>query len=249
MAFKVGFKAVREETVRAEKRREEGGKKLWRFFFGKGVEDVMVRFLTETPVTFMEHTYPDGKSYGNTICHTEDGEPCSYCDSGDRPTFHGALLVYDYTTYKDKDGKQKEVGLKMYIRGSQDLSKLDKAQQRYGLTNRDYLITRTGTGTSTSYSFDRQDESDIPDKINKAILARYPEYDGSEDFLIEVVKEQLSYYEPNVEDEATAKSSYNQSVIGVDDDDEEDEAPKKKSMFNAKRKESQVKNLRKKKQV
>ena len=54
--FKKGYTAVREEKQRQDENREKAGKNLWRFFLQSDGDEADVRFLTEEPVTFYEHT-------------------------------------------------------------------------------------------------------------------------------------------------------------------------------------------------
>lgn len=243
--FDRGYKSVKEEIAENAKRQEEAGKKLFRWMMGKGNTETKVRFLTEEPVTFREHTYQSGSRWDNTICLAQQGKPCEWCDSGNNSSFKGAYLVYDYSKYTDKNGEEKESGLRLYVRGSRDLSQLDRLSNSYGLTNRDYDLFRTGTGMSTVYTFDRNDESDLPSNVIEALEERFgEEYDGSEESLMTIVEDQLRYYLPKQSHPRTPK---NANLINLDDEDgEEDEIEPKKSRFKANRRpleENQAKKL------
>lgn len=249
--FKRGFEAAREEKERQDEVRESFGKKLWRFFLSKDGEEASVRFLTEEPINFYEHTIRttrNGKeSYDSKIC---TGDDCDLCADGDKASFKGAFLIYDKRPYnfKDKNGKKKEGKgqLRLYVQGTRVLAQLDRLSERYGLTNRDYIITRSGKGTDTTYMFDRGDSSSklteeeitnmLPEKLRD-------EYDGTQESLYAIVQEQL-------EMSISGHSSNSQDDDDDDDDDDsdnlvdiEDEEPPRepakkpaKSMFHAKRK-------------
>lgn len=251
--FKKGYSAVREEQQRQEENREKMGKMLWRFFLSGDGAEAQVRFLTEEPINFQEHTVKSvrgGKEhYDNVICTHDIGE-CPLCDSGDRPQFKGAYLIYDRrpVKVKDKNGKEKTVNgqLRLYVQGARVLSQLDRLSDRYGLTNRDYIISRAGSGTSTTYMFDRCDEVG---KLTKAeITNMLPEklrdmYDGTMESLYNIVQNQLEMsiqdYDGSTEDgddqeddEDDLPFDSRRNLVGVPDDDdgeddEEDYSPRR----------------------
>lgn len=265
--FKKGYDSVREEKKRQEEAREKMNKRLFRFFLTGDGAEARVRFLTEEPINFYEHTiktFKGGKErYDNVLCCGND-EGCPYCEDGDKPSFKGAFLVWDYTPFeaKDKNGKKKKVNgsLKLYVGGTRVLSQLDRLSSRYGLTSRDYEISRTGTGTETSYMFERTDDVSkltkaqitnmLPDKIAE-------DFDGSMESLYTIIENQLKLGLPDTkdfeddEDEEEDGEEYNsrKNLVGIEDEeDEEDEEekPKKKTMLKRGQK-SSVKGLFKKK--
>ena len=273
--FKKGYSAVREEKKRQDENREKMGKQLWRFFLSKDGEEATVRFLTEEPINFYEHsikTTRGGKErYDSVICTHDIGE-CALCDSGNKPSFKGAFLIYDKRPYEytDKDGKKKtgKGQLRLYIQGARVLSQLDRLSERYGLTNRDYIITRSGSGTSTTYMFDRTDdvgklsEAEIKNMLPEKLRE---EFDGTMDSLYDILQKQLEMMvnsdvdddDDEDEDDSYEKKSRSR-LVGVEDDEDEDEdeeegeTPKrssmKKPMFKNKRpKENSVKPLFRKK--
>ena len=269
--FKKGYNAVREEKQRQDENREKMGKQLWKFFLSKDGEEATVRFLTEEPINFYEHTIKSvrgGKErYDSFICTHDLGE-CSLCDSGDKPSFKGAFLIFDKRPYEytDKNGK-KQTGkgqLRLYIQGARVLSQLDRLSERYGLTNRDYSITRSGSGTSTTYMFDRGD--DVSKLTEAEISNMLPEklrdmYDGTMESLYAIVQNQLEMLvnggvdEDDDDTEEVETSSNRKTLVGVDDDDdEEEEKPVRslkksttKPMFKKAPKENSVKPLFRKK--
>lgn len=237
--FKKGYESVREEKQRQEDIREKSGKRLWRFFLGEDGEEADVRFLTEEPINFYEHTIKITKGgkekYDTTICTREIGD-CPLCDNGDKPSFKGAYLVYDMRPYEytDKDGKKKKGKgqLKLYVQGTRVLSQLDRLSERYGLTNRTYTITRTGSGTSTTYMFDRGDEEGkLSDSEIKNMLPEKlrDSFDGTMESLYTIVKEQLEMMLSNSSDASNNDNDTDDEEDGssnfVNIDDEEDSKP------------------------
>lgn len=237
--FKRGYEAAREEKKRQDEAREQAGKRLFRFFLSGDGAEARVRFLTEEPINFNEHTVKvnrGGKERYDTFLCNPDGD-CPYCDNGDRATFKGAFLVWDYTEFeaKDQNGKTKKVkgSLKLYIAGTKVLSQLDRLSNRYGLTKRDYTIVRTGTGTSTSYTVEREDEVEPLTKAK--ITNMLPEnlrdmYDGKMSSLYAIIEDQLMMYLPNEGSPVTSDDE--------DDEDDEDDQPRKRRKSG-----SSVKNL------
>lgn len=261
--FKRGYEAAREEKKRQEEVRENMGKRLFRFFLSGDGAEATVRFLTEEPVNFNEHTIKTVKNgsdrYETYVCTGDD--KCPYCESGDRASFKGAYLVWDYTPYETTDdkGKKKKVNgsLKLYVAGTRVLSQLDRLSSRYGLTSRDYEISRTGTGTSTSYMIERTDEVSkltakqienwLPEKLRE-------EFDGSVDSLYKIVEDQLKMYIPSAgasnsdddDDDDDNEEEYRgrKNLVSYDDDDEdeeEDERPKKSKSLKSGKTENSAK--------
>jgi hypothetical protein len=163
--FKKGYGAVREEKQRQDENREKLAKNIWRFFLNNDGDEADVRFLTEEPVTFYEHTIKgmrNGKeSYDTHVCSQD--KTCGLCSGGDKPTFKGAFLIWDNREfeYKDKDGKKQTANgaLRLYVQGAKVLSQLDRISNKYGLSNRWVNIVRLGKGTQTSYTIERGDEA------------------------------------------------------------------------------------------
>ena len=236
--FKKGYNAVREEKQRQDENREKMGKQLWRFFLSKDGEEATVRFLTEEPINFYEHTVKsvrNGKEHYDTVICTEELGGCSLCDGGDKPSFKGAFLIYDKRPYEytDKNGKKQtsKGQLRLYVQGARVLSQLDRLSERYGLTNRDYIITRSGSGTSTTYMFDRTD--DVNKLTEAEITNMLPEklresYDGTMESLYAIVQNQLEMsingdVDNDDEEEEVNTSDSRKNLVGVDDDDDEEE--------------------------
>jgi hypothetical protein len=228
---KRGFDANKKESERRKQERENKMGKLWRFFMQDGEEDIPVRFLTEEPILFYEHSVPTpGGKFDNVAC-TDD---CELCAKGDRPSYKGAWLVVDgreVEVNEKKDGKptgKKKVisdQVKLYVRGSTDIAKLDRLSRKFGLTSRPYFATKTGEGTSTSYELDRGEKQKLTTKEIKNILSKLPEtmrdhYNGDEEELYEIVEFNIF---PDVElGETDTSSSRNTGRDDDEDDDEED---------------------------
>lgn len=191
--FKKGFKSVDAEVKRQEENRAKMGNKLYRLFIkAKDEEGAQIRFLTEEPVTFYEHTIKHNGRYDNILCV---GNDCAYCDSGEHPSYKGAFLVYDYRKYKAKDGKIKESGLRLYVAGTRVLSSLMRIHKRNsGLRNILFQLDRDGEGTATTYQFSV--EKKLPSLSEEEVAAMLPEklrdmYDGSDESLMKIIEEQI----------------------------------------------------------
>lgn len=183
---KRGFTEAKKEQKRIDKRKENASSNIWRFFLKDGDVDVPVRFLTEEPILFYEHSVQRNGKWETTTCK---GDGCELCDDGLKASYKGAWLIVDGREYEytDKNGK-KQTGsdqVRLYVRGSTDIAKLDRLSNKYGLTSRPYFATKTGSGTSTSYELDRGDESELTAKELENLLAKLPkkykEYANPED--------------------------------------------------------------------
>lgn len=217
--FGRGFSETRKEAKRQEQRRGT----LFRLFLTEDGEERDVRFLTEEPMTFYEHTVPNGKRYKNVIC-TGD-EHCPYCNDGDDPSMKGAFLVWDATPYKDGKGKKHNGSIKLYVAGTKICTQLDRIHTKYGLTNREITIVRMGEGQSTTYSFERGEKSKLSEKEIKAMLKNLPDalsklYDGTADSLYDILEKALG---AEAAANAPKKSSKKSKRRDYDEDDYEDD--------------------------
>lgn len=242
--IKRGFKAVKEEEQRKEKAKEASQGRLWRIFFPRDADEdheIPVTFLTDEPVCYHEHNI---KVQGKIENHACVGEGCKYCDEGDRPRFVGAFLVVDHTEFKreERDAKGNKTGkkvkdkdkVKLLVRGSTDLAKLDKLNKRKGLLGIKWSIYKTGTEQSTSWNFDSIEENEYSKKEIQALL---PEKLRNMD-LYTIIEEQVTPeeeeedgYENDNDDNDTQGGVQN---YGDDDDQDEEETPKKKKLGSKK---------------
>lgn len=227
--FGRGYKEVEQEADRQEEARKNAGMKLWDFFIVGDKSEADVRFLTEEPVNFMEHTeqvYVNGKErWEKTVC-SED-ENCPLCAKGDKPTFKGAYLVVDRREFEyKKDGKTVtgKDQLRMYVQGTRVLSQLDRISTKYGLSDKDVTIVRLGTGTSTTYTIERGDTAKLSPKEIENFLPETmrEDYDGTMESLYKIVEKQLLMRFPEgvVEEEEVEEESINESIINVDEEEE-----------------------------
>jgi hypothetical protein len=249
-AIKRGFKAVKEEEKRREEQKKASQGKLWRIFFPKDADEdfeIPVRFLTEEPVCFYEHSLKVNGKFINATC---TGDGCKHCDDGDKPRFVGAFLVIDRTEfeYDERDAKGNKTGkkakgkdrLKLLVRGSQDLAQLDKLNSKHGLLDRDWNVYKTGKDTSTKWNFDR---GDIDEWDEDEIQDLLPEKYRGKDFY-EIVEEQITGVpEEDSEDDEDEDDGVQSGVQNIDED-EEDEAPRKSKA--TKKKPTKKKTIKKK---
>ena len=238
MKIKRGFKAVKEEEKRREEERKNRQGKLWRVFFPKNAGDdfeIPIRFLTDEPICYYEHTKNVAGKWQNYLCV---GEGCPHCADGDKPRFVGAFLVIDRTEfeYDEKDDKGNKTGkkiqgkdrLKLLVRGQTDLASLDRLNSKYGLLDRDWAVYKTGSGTSTKWNFDRGDVDEWTEEELQNIL---PEKYRGRDFY-DILEEQItgeSLDESDSEDDITDEEVEKKVTSGVQslDDEDEEDAPKK----------------------
>ena len=238
--FNKGYSAVREEKQRQDENREKAGKSLWRFFLTNDGDEADVRFLTEEPVTFYEHSVKgtrNGKeSYDNVICTGKDS--CSLCAQGDRPTFKGAFLIWDMRPFEytdSKDGKKKKAKgqLRLYVQGARVLSQLDRISTKYGLTDREITIVRLGKGTSTTYTIEKGDKIGklTPEEIKNMLPEKLRDiYNGTAESLYKIVEESLSAsLAENTSDEDEEEYNERNTLVGIEDDDDEEEVPAPRS--------------------
>lgn len=236
--FKRGYEESRKEKERQDRNRENSGKKLWRFFIKDDGEEADLRFLTEEPVNFYEHTIKRGDKYEQYCCTQEN---CKFCNDGDRPTYKGAYLVVDRRTYEytDSNGNKKKGKdqVRLFVQGMKVVSQLDRISTKCGLSNRDVTIVRLGKGTQTNYTIERGDEEKLTKKEIEQLLPESlrDEYDGTMDSLMNIVEEQLYMTVADFESEEEEdefEDNNRKRLINCDDDDEDEEEvedkPKKK---------------------
>jgi hypothetical protein len=271
--FSSGYDKVAEEVARQEREREERGYKLFRFFIPKGETEAEVIFLTDEPVTFSEYSIPAKTRTGKEYFENFIAIPNSKYAKDFKPSFKGAYLIYDTSTY-EKDGEEIESGLKLYVVGQKVASQLERIYTKYPpLLHRMITIEKAGAGKTVSYTFERGEELDLDeDQISSMLPEKLQEiYDGTQESLMEIIKEQLRMYIEDDEDlpeeeEPTKKGSSrfkakgsktssvkskSSAVIGVEDDDDDEPVAKPKAkLFSASKKpklgakkESQTKKL------
>lgn len=232
---KRGFGAHKEESKRREKEKESRTGKLWRFFLSDDDEDdAPIRFLTEEPILFYEHNIKVNGKWTNITC---TGDDCEECASGGKATYRGAWLVVDgreveIDEKKDgkKTGKTKVLTdqVRLYVRGSTDIAKLDRLSRKWGLTSRPWFVTKTGKDMTTSYELDRGEESELTVKEITNLLSKIPDkykkhYNGDEDELYEIVEDNIF-------------GDVIESADSTDDEEEEDKPKKgKKKSTKSKR--------------
>lgn len=238
MKIKRGFKAVKQEEKRREEERKNRQGKLWRVFFPKNADDefeIPIRFLTDEPICYYEHTKFINGKVSNYTC---TGEGCAHCSDGDKPRFVGAFLVIDRTEfeYDEKDDRGNKTGkkiqgkdrLKLIVRGQQDLASLDRLNSKYGLLDRDWAVYKTGSGTSTKWNFDRGDVDEWTEEEVQNILPE--QYRGKD--LYDILEAQItgeSLEKSNSGDDTTDEEVEERVTNGVQslDDEDEDDTPKK----------------------
>lgn len=216
--FRRGFDAVHEEQERSSNR--NNSQKLWRFFLLNTGDEATLRFLTEEPVNFYEHTIKEGNTYKNYLC--TGGNDCPYCRKGDRASFKGAFLVVDKRkfSYTDKNGNR-QVGdktVRLFVQGTKVLSQLDRIHTKYGLSNRDVVIERLGKDNNTSYFIEHEDKSTLTPEEIRELLPDFLKsaYEGTIESLMTIVENQLL----ETIDDIDQSDNSNKYIVSVDDEEE-----------------------------
>lgn len=242
--FNRGYEKANKEIDKIEQERKKREGRLWRLFLKRDGDEVDIRFLTEEPISFYEHTVKKGNKFENIIC---TGEDCPLCED-DNPSFKGAYLVWDYTEYTDRNKKKHKGQLRLYVGGSRIVTQLERLSEKYGLTNRDWTVIRNGDGTATTYTFDRGDEYKLTRKeIENMLPDNYKEiYDGTAESLYTIVEKALQAelpsnskkhsdddyddedYDDDYDEEYDDEEDDNDYVDGEDEDEEE--RPRKSSV-------------------
>ena len=237
--FNRGYEKANKEIDKIEQERKKREGRLWRLFLKRDGDEVDIRFLTEEPISFYEHTVKKGNKFENIIC---TGEDCPLCED-DNPSFKGAYLVWDYTEYTDRNKKKHKGQLRLYVGGSRIVTQLERLSEKYGLTNRDWTVIRNGDGTATTYTFDRGDEYKLTRKeIENMLPDNYKEiYDGTAESLYTIVEKALQAELPSKskkrsdddydDEEYDDEEDDNDYVDGEDEDEEE--RPRKSSVKKA----------------
>ena len=241
--IKKGYKAVKEEVERREKAQEAKKGRLWRFFLKEDEEDVPIRFLTEEPLCYYEHSINDGGKWTNVACI---GEGCELCETK-KPSYQAAYLVVDgrefeaneYDAQGQKTGKKKKVKdrIKLLVRGTTVAGQLDRLSRKYGLLDKIWYVTRTGTGTNTVWGFDRGDVDELTEKQMKALMAQLPEELqklAPDDIVEQQIMAEIDFARGDREDKTSddeddkedIKAKVKSKVQSLkDDDDDDDDEP------------------------
>lgn len=242
--FKRGYDASRAEKERQDKAREKMGKKLFKFFIQEDGGEAEVRFLTEEPVGFYEHAIMRGGKFDSVVC-TRDSS-CPLCSSGNKATFKGAYIIIDKRPfeYTDKSGKVKkgDKQIRLFVQGMRVVSQLDRISSKYGLSNRDITIVRSGKGTATSYMIEKGDKYEVTPKEISALLPEKlrEEYNGTTESLMDIIERQLASevvngYTDEDEDDDLPFNESEKMVSLEDEDDDFEEEPKKVAPFKKKK--------------
>lgn len=225
--LKKGFKAHKQEAEKIQKERELKSNGLFRLYFRKDMEDgtpIPIRFLTDEPISFYEHDIKENGRYKTVTCIGTDND-CPLCKTEEKNArLKGAFLILDRGEYEvdERDENNNKTGrkvvksnfLKLLVRGQKDLQQLEIKKQKtlrqvakngedYSMLNRDFLVYKTGAGTSTLWSFEEEEPELLTDAEIQNML---PEKFRGRDFY-EILEEQI----------------LNNIPSGVDLEDEDDE--------------------------
>lgn len=248
--FKRGFEEVKKEKERQEEIKKNSGKKLWDFFVSGDGSEAEIVFLHKDPLKFWTHTvkyFKDGKEKYDSVTCSEDSS-CPNCKDGDRATTKFAWLIVDTREYeyKDRDGK-KVTGknqIRLYNAGIKIASQLDRISSKYGLEGKEITVARLGTGTDTTYQFERGEKVNFSDKEIENMLPESlrPDFKGK-DSIYDILENQLMMRLPQgveLSDNEDDDEEIEETTT-IDMDDVEDEIPEKpknkmKAVLNRKKK-------------
>lgn len=184
----------------------KAGTNKGKFLYLKDGAKMRVRFLTDfedgTDVSFHD-------SYSMNInipCQERFGRSCPYCEEeGVRTRNQYVWSVYDY--------ESKEVKLLMHaINNCSPVGALAAFYESYGtLTDRDYEIKRTGSGTNTIYSVVPMDKSKFRNERVKPM---------SEQAILKAIDKAYPYENAEEEDEDEENTG---TGIGMNEPEENDE--------------------------
>lgn len=164
---------------------KKSGTSKSKFVYVKDGTKLRVRFLTDMD-DGMEITFHDSYERGiNVACKEHFGKACEYCDDEDLRT--RSQYVWSVWNYEAK-----EVQLFMFpVNSFSPVPALMAMWENYGtLTDRDYVISRAGKQTSTSYSVVPMDKVKFRNEkakaysesqILKMIAKAFPYDDDDED--------------------------------------------------------------------
>ena len=190
-----GFQGVRDVSADIEARKQSGGgSRLW-FRLPNNNDKATVRFLEQDEDVSWAwmHELPatGNKSFGDKVpCRDQDetgarnGEPCPGCEQDYPRRFQGQinLIWRDAPVLKrDSNGRlEKDANGNVQVAGHKDqiavwtagitvFEELDGKNATYkGLTTRDFVVTRKGTGLSTRYSIEPADPDAGATPLSKA---------------------------------------------------------------------------------
>lgn len=183
--------------------KQSGSNKGKLIYFKDGTKQ-RIRFLTDME-DGMAITFHDSFEKGvNVPCQEHFGKDCPYCEDEDlRTRTQYVWTVYNYET--------KEVQLFMFpVNSFSPVPALMAMYDTYGtLTDRDYVISRTGKQTSTSYSVVPMDKV----KFRNSKVKAY-----SEKKILEIINKA---YPTDDEEEEVPKKKKNSKSKKIEEDDDD----------------------------
>lgn len=164
---------------------KKSGTNKGKFVYMKAGNKTRIRFLNDME-DGLKITFHDSYAKGvNTPCQTLFGRDCKYCDDDE-------LRTRDQYVWSVWDHEAKEVKLFMFaVNSFTPIPALVAMYETYGtMLDRDYVITKTGTGQTTAYSVVPMDKSKFSNtkakpytqkKVLELIDKAYSEDDDDED--------------------------------------------------------------------
>jgi|AntRauTorckE6833_2_1112554.scaffolds.fasta_scaffold00366_15 hypothetical protein len=241
-----------DDVKKAKKEQEERGNQgfeLFDFFVAEDGGEAPFMFLTEEPVNWDSHTYQTRNGRYNTVLCT--GDDCKFCNDNDRPRFVGSYLVLDLRPYTyEKDGEEitKEYQVKLYTQGTRVLSQLDRLSSKYGLKDKLWNLVRIGKSTSTTYTFEREEEQELTEEKIREVLPEFlgEDYDGTMESLYNIVEEQIKMKAPegNLDTKENAEKEeedMKDKLVGTGDKEDKKKKSGKSALFGSSKSKSKEK--------
>ena len=247
--FKSGYSAVKKEQKKAERRQKEMNGKLFDFFITEANPEAQMVFLHEEPIVFQAHQLQvfrgnGRKGYDTKVCVAER-EDCPICAEGDKPSTKGAFIVIDRTPYEfksKKDGKKtvNNGRILLYTPGLRVLGVLTKKHERGGLTGYEWDVTRIGSGTATTYDFERGNKTKVtakeieqllPEVLRKEFTPASDSQDDIEEAMMALLENQLERMLPeSVGDDEDYDDDIDEDDEELEDDEDDDVPPPRPRM-------------------
>lgn len=187
----------------------QAGRRAPEVFITEDGKSVRLRFLSSEPSAIFRYTLnlgngPRGRKRFGAFTKPAKGQVDLFARAGNKATLRYIYPVIDLDGYVDKETRKRMKNLPRYLLiPTKVQAQLETIRAKRGsLTKMDIEMTRSGTGTQTTYSFYAEAPSDPPKGFKEARE--------------KLVKEMREYYKPPTEE---AQRTILGSVTVEDDED------------------------------
>lgn len=190
-----GWEAVAGKT-KESKARKENSDGIREFWLGDG-ESATVQFITNDPVCLEGHMvkFGDDKNLTWTPCQLATERHCAMCREGAKKIWKAVFKVLDFRGSWDADKKRfkkDEPIEKIWYVGQKLAEQIQAAKDKKGkdLTELVFEVTRSGSGTKTTYNLERAYDEDEEVWI-KPMKYKKHKYPDVEDLVVPLTKDEL----------------------------------------------------------